>query len=109
VRAAQSRFKQALLAYRSTTLNAIAEGQAALSGYEQARLRAQAALDGEGAAQLRYNAAVSGFKAGLISYRDRLDAESGLAAAKQARLASQAQFSDAAIGLYRTFAGSPGI
>ena len=109
VRAAQSRFKQALLNYRSTTLNAIAEGQTALSAYEQSRLRAQAALDGESAAELRYNAAVSGFKAGLISYRDRLDAESGLAAAKQARLASQAQFSDAAIGLYRTFAGSPGI
>ncbi|GIU67650.1 RND transporter [Candidatus Phycosocius spiralis] len=109
VRTSQARFKQALLAYRSTTLNAIAEAQTALSAYQQARLRVVASLEGETAAQVRYLAALSGFKAGLIAYKERLDAESALAAAKQTRLASQAQLSDAAIGLYRTFAGSPGI
>ncbi|GBF56936.1 cation efflux system protein CusC [Candidatus Phycosocius bacilliformis] len=109
LRTANARFEQALLSYRSTTLNAIAEGQNALSAYEQAKLRAAAGLEAERAAEVRFNATLASFNAGLASFQDRLEAESALATARQSRLASQAQLSDAAIGLYRTFAGSPGI
>lgn len=109
LKTADARFQQALLSYRSTTLNAIAEGQNALSAYGQAQARAKAGVDGERAAQVRFDATQASFNAGLASFKDRLEAESALASARQARLANQAQLSDAAIGLYRTFAGSPGI
>lgn len=109
LRTSDARFQQALLQYRATTLSAVAEGQAALTGYDQARVRAQASLDGEDAAQVRHTATSAAFDAGIVSFKDRLEAERDLANARQSRLSSQAQFSDAAIGLYRTFAGSPGI
>jgi outer membrane protein TolC len=104
-----ARFQQALLQYRATTLGAVAEGQAALTGYDQARNRAAAGLEAERAAQVRYTATTSAYEAGILSFKERLEAERDLASARQSRLASQAQFSDAAIGLYRTFAGSPGL
>jgi outer membrane protein TolC len=109
LRTADARYQQAHLSYRSTPLNAIAEGQNALSAYGQAQARAKAGLDGERAAQVRFDATLASFSVGLASFKDRLEAESALASARQARLANQAQLSDAAIGLYRTFAGSPGI
>jgi NodT family efflux transporter outer membrane factor (OMF) lipoprotein len=104
-----ARFQQALLQYRATTLGAVAEGQAALTSYDQARTRAQAGQESERAAQVRHTATSSAFEAGLVSFKERLEAERDLASARQSRLSAQAQFSDAAIGLYRTFAGSPGI
>jgi NodT family efflux transporter outer membrane factor (OMF) lipoprotein len=104
-----ARFQQALLQYRATTLGAVAEGQAALTSYDQSRNRAGASLDAERAAGVRHKATVSAYEAGILSFKDRLEAERDLSAARQNRLSSQAQFSDAAIGLYRTFAGSPGI
>lgn len=104
-----ARFQQALLRYRATTLSAIAEGQAALTSYDQARNRAQASLQSERAAQVRHTATSAAYEAGLLSFKELLEAERDLASARQNRIASQAQYSDAAIGLYRTFAGSPGI
>lgn len=104
-----ARFQQALLQYRATTLGAVAEGQAALTGYDQARNRAGAGLDAERAAQIRQTATDSAYRAGIVSFKDRLEAERDFASARQNRLSSQAQFSDAAIGLYRTFAGAPGL
>lgn len=104
-----ARFQQALLQYRSATLNAVAEGQAALTGYDQARNRAMAGLDTERAAGLRNNATRAAYDAGIVSLRDRLEAERDFASARQTRLSTQAQYSEAAIGLYRTFAGAPGL
>jgi NodT family efflux transporter outer membrane factor (OMF) lipoprotein len=109
LKTSESRFQQALLQYRATTLGAVAEGQAALTSYDQARTRAQAGLEGERAAQVRHTATSAAYEAGILSFKERLEAERDLASARQSRLSSQAQYSDAAIGLYRTFAGSPGI
>jgi NodT family efflux transporter outer membrane factor (OMF) lipoprotein len=109
LRTSNARFQQALLQYRATTLSAVAEGQAALTSYEQSRNRADAALRAEQAAQTRQRASASAYDAGLVSFKERLEADRDLASARQNRLSSQAQFSDAAIGLYRTFAGAPGI
>jgi NodT family efflux transporter outer membrane factor (OMF) lipoprotein len=109
LRTSNARFQQALLQYRSTTLSAVAEGQAALTSYDQSRNRAGAALDAEKAAQTRQTATISAYEAGIVSFRERLEAERDFSSARQNRLSSQAQFSDAAIGLYRAFAGSPGI
>lgn len=109
VRVANARFDTAMLNYKSTTLNAIAEGQSALTAYVQGNIRAQAAVSSENAAKIRVVAARESFRVGLISMKDRIEAESEYASARQARLSSQAQLSDSAIGLYRTFAGSPEI
>jgi multidrug efflux system outer membrane protein len=109
LRTSNARFQQALLQYRATTLGAVAEGQSALTNYGQSRDRAQASLSAERAAQVRHTATTAAYDAGILSFKDRLEAERDLASARQSRLSSQAQFSDAAIGLYRTFAGAPGL
>jgi NodT family efflux transporter outer membrane factor (OMF) lipoprotein len=109
LRTSNARFQQALLQYRATTLNAVAEGQTALTNYAQSSDRAQASLAAERAAQTRHTATSSAYEAGIVSFKERLEAERDLAAARQSRLAAQAQFSDSAVGLYRTFAGAPGI
>ena len=102
-----ARFQQALLQYRATTLGAIAEGQSALTNYGQSQIRVEASLAAESAAQVRQTASEAAYQAGLLSFKERLESERDFASARQSRLASQAQLSDAAIGLYRTFAGSP--
>jgi|GEM_PF-1105561 NodT family efflux transporter outer membrane factor (OMF) lipoprotein len=109
IRVANSQFDVAMLNYKATTLSAIAEGQAALSGYDQGLIRANAASASESAARTRVLAAREAFRVGLISMKDNIEAESDFASARQARLSAQAQLSDSAIGLYRTFAGSPEI
>jgi NodT family efflux transporter outer membrane factor (OMF) lipoprotein len=109
VRVSNARFDQALATYRLTTLSAVAEGQQALTSYSQGRERVSAALASERATQVRFTATNRAFEEGLLSFQDRLEAERALAAARQSRLAAQAQASDAAIGLYRTFAGAPGL
>jgi NodT family efflux transporter outer membrane factor (OMF) lipoprotein len=106
---ADARLDQALLAYRATALGAVQEGQQALAAYGEGRERAAAAAASERAAATRFDATARAFDEGLLSMRERIDAESALAAARQARLAAQAQVSDAAVGLYRTFAGAPGL
>lgn len=109
LRTSNARLQQALLQYRATTLGAVAEGQAALTSYDQSRNRAGAALSAEQAARTRQTATGSAYEAGIVSLKERVEADRDFAAARQSRLSSQAQFSDAAIGLYRTFAGAPGI
>jgi outer membrane protein, multidrug efflux system len=109
LKTSNARFQQALLQYRATTLGAVAEGQSALTNYGQSRDRAQASLTAERAAQVRHTATTSAYEAGILSFKERLEADRDFANARQSRLSSQAQFSDAAIGLYRTFAGAPGL
>ncbi|KAF0116393.1 MAG: outer membrane efflux protein, partial [Hyphomonadaceae bacterium] len=109
VRVANSRFDVAMLNYKAAVLGAIAEGQSALSAYDQGLNRANAAKTSEDAAKTRVIAAREAFRVGLISMKDNIEAESDYANARQSRLAAQAQLSDSAIGLYRTFAGSPEI
>jgi NodT family efflux transporter outer membrane factor (OMF) lipoprotein len=109
LKTSDARFQQALLQYRATTLSAVAEGQQALTSYDQSRNRAAAALQAEAAARTRQTATAAAYEAGLVSFKERLESDRDFASARQNRLSGQAQFSDAAIGLYRTFAGSPGI
>ncbi len=109
VRSASARFTQAMLNYKATTLAAIAEGQSALTGYNQGRERAIAATNSEVAAKTRLDASNTSFKAGIISFKDLIEAERDYSNARQTRLLAQSRFSDSAIGLYRSFAGSPEI
>jgi NodT family efflux transporter outer membrane factor (OMF) lipoprotein len=102
-------FQQTLLAYQQTALNAVREGQAALAQYSQGRERTRAALAAEEAAADRYRANEAAFRAGLTSLKELTEAQTDLASARQQRLTAQLQVSDASVGLYRTFAGSPGI
>ncbi len=109
VKQADARFTQALLNYKATTMGAIAEGQQALSAYDFARDRLIATQNGEQAALTRFNSAKKSFEVGLISMKDRTEAERDYSQARNSRLAAQAAYSDAAIAIYRVFAGSPQI
>jgi NodT family efflux transporter outer membrane factor (OMF) lipoprotein len=109
VETANARLTQALLSYRSTTLVAVQEGQQALAAYAQGRERVRAAQASERAAQERFRATDSGFRAGILSLKELLEAEDFLSNARLNRLTAQARVSDAAVGLYRAFAGAPGI
>jgi NodT family efflux transporter outer membrane factor (OMF) lipoprotein len=109
VKLADARFEQSLLNYKAVTMGAIAEGQQALSGYDFARDRLIAAQNGESASMIRLKAAKQSYDVGLISMRDRIEAERDYSQARNSRLAAQAAYSDAAIALYRAFAGSPQI
>jgi outer membrane protein TolC len=106
---ADARFQQALLNYRATTLTAVQEGQQALAAYQLSRERVSAATASERAALERYRATDSAFRAGILSLKELLEAEDFLSQARLNRLTAQARVSDAAVGLYRAFAGSPGI
>lgn len=103
------RFEQALLNYRATTLSAIAEGQAALTSYVQGKERSSAAIASETAAKQRRDATEVSLRAGIVSIKEGVEADRDYASARQIRLSSQARHTDAAIGLYRAFAGSPEI
>lgn len=103
------RFQQALLNYRATVYGAVAEGQAALTSYAQGAERASAALASELAAKQRRDATDVSLRAGIVSIKEGVEADRDYASARQIRLSSQARHTDAAIGLYRTFAGSPEI
>ncbi len=109
LKVSNERFEQALLNYRQVTLGAIAEGQAALSSYAQGKERASAAVAAEIAAKQRRDATDVSLKAGIVSIKEGVEADRDYASARQTRLSSQARHTDAAIGLYRTFAGSPEI
>lgn len=106
---ADARFDQAFLNYKLITLNAIAEGQQALSNYAFAREKLMAAQNGEKAALTRYKAGQEAYKVGLYSMKDLVDTQRDFAQARNLRLSAQASYSDAAIALYRAFAGSPEI
>lgn len=106
---ADTRFQQALLNYRATTLTAVQEGQQALAAYQLSRERVSASAASERAAQERFRATDSAFRAGILSLKELLEAEDFLSQARLNRLTAQARVSDAAVGLYRAFAGSPGI
>ena len=98
-----------MLTYKLTVLNALAEGQQALLNYNEGSVRLAASMDNEQAAMVRLRAAEKSYEVGLISMKERIDAERDYSSARQQRLASQAKYSDTAIGIYRTFAGSPEV
>ena len=107
LKVSDARFEQALLNYKAVTLGAIAEGQSALTSYVQGRERAAAAIDAEIAAKQRRDATEVSLRAGIVSIKESVEANRDFASARQSRLSAQARHTDAAIGLYRTFAGSP--
>lgn len=109
VKIAGQQFTQALLNYKLTVLNALAEGQQSLVNYNQGQNRLTATVDNEDAALTRLKAAEKSYEVGLISMKERVEAERDYSNARLQRLNAQAGYSNAAIGIYRTFAGSPEI
>lgn len=109
IKQADARLDQALLNYKAVTFGAIAEGQTALTAYAQGGERASAAIASELAANQRREATEVSLRAGIVSIKESVEANRDFSAARQSRLSAQARHTDAAIGLYRTFAGSPEI
>lgn len=107
--ATDAQFQQSLLTYQQVALGAVREGQAALASYTEGRERTRATLSAEQAASDRLRASDAAFRAGLTSLKELTEAQTDFAASRQQRLTSQLRVSDASVGLYRTFAGSPGI
>jgi outer membrane protein, multidrug efflux system len=101
--------KIALLAYQAAALRAIAEGQSALASYSEGTKRLSAAVDGEAASQKSATGTSRAYESGLVSMRERLQAETAFSQSRLATLGAQRELASASVALYRAFAGSPPV
>jgi len=105
VRASDARFDQALIQYRQTVINAVAEASNALTALDQGRQRLDAARRAEAAAEATVRGARAAYDAGIQSLADRLRAEQQLIDASLARIDAERAQASAAIATYRAFGG----
>jgi outer membrane protein, multidrug efflux system len=109
VRASHARFDQALIAYRQTVTQAVAEASNALTALDQGRLRLAAARAAETAAETTARGGRLAYEAGIKSLADRLLTEQQLIDARLARIDAEAAEAGAAIATYRAFGGGPAL
>ncbi|MET0545905.1 MAG: TolC family protein [Caulobacterales bacterium] len=102
----KSRFKSAMLGYRDTVNNAVAEAQGALATFARTQRAADLARESEAAAFRRDNAQAALYRVGISSLNDRLDATNDLITARLDRTAAEADAAAAAIAVYRAFGGA---
>ncbi|MDX2237704.1 MAG: TolC family protein [Hyphomonadaceae bacterium] len=105
VRVRDSRFEQALISYRGTVNQAVADASNALIALEQGRLRLQAARAAEEAALATAEGARAAYQAGVQSLADRIRAEQQLIDARTSRIDAEAAQASAAVRVYRAFGG----
>lgn len=105
VRIADARAKAAALAYAQTVLAALQETEDAISAYQQEQLRLADLQAAEGAARRALALAEDRYRAGAISFREVLDAQSGLQQAELARTTSRAAAAERLVALYRALGG----
>lgn len=104
-----AQFEQALIQYRQTVTQAVAEASDALVALDQGRLRLAAARRAEAAAEATARGARAAHSAGIQSLADRLRADQQLIDASLARIDAEAQAARAAIATYRAFGGGPAV
>lgn len=109
VRARDAQFEQALIRYRQTVTQAVAEASNALTALEQGRLRLVAARAAEAAATASTQGSRASYQAGIQSLTDRLRNEQQLIDATLSRVAAEADRARAAIATYRAFGGGPNL
>lgn len=109
IRRRDAQFDQALIQYRQTVTQAVAEASNALVALDQGRLRLDAARRAEEAAAATARGARAAHDAGIQSLADRLRAEQQLIDASLARIDAEAQAARAAIATYRAFGGGPAL
>lgn len=109
IRARDAQFDQALIVYRQTVTQAIAEGSNALVSLDQGRQRLASARLAEESAASTALAARAAYEAGIQSLADRLRIEQNLIDASLARIDAEAAQASAAIAAYRAFGGGPAL
>ena len=109
IRQRDAQFDQALIQYRQTVTQAVAEASDALVSLDQGRLRLDAANEAEEAANVTARGSRAAYEAGIQSLSDRLRSEQQLIEAELTRIDSEAQQARAAIATYRAFGGGPVI
>lgn len=102
-----SRFQQALLAYRDSVNAAVGEAQVALVQMSAGGERLRAASKAEAAAERTARGMRASQEAGIASVADRLRAEQQLIDARLQRIAAEEAQARAAIAVYRAFGGGP--
>lgn len=107
VRVRDSRFQQAMIGYRDTVNQAVAEAGTALAGVQQSAARLASAREAEDAAAVTARGARAAYGAGIQSLTDRLRADQQLIDARIARIEAEAASARAAIAAYRAFGGGP--
>lgn len=103
----RAQFESALVAYQETVTRAVAEASNALSALDQGARRLDAARSAETAAERNALALRRAQEAGLVSLRDRLQADQQLIDARLNRIEAEAAQASAAIAVYRAFGGGP--
>lgn len=104
-----AQFDQALIQYRQTVTQAVAEASNALVALEQGRLRLNSARAAEEAAETTARGSRAAYGAGIQSLADRLRSEQQLIDASLTRITAEQQAASAAIATYRAFGGGPAI
>lgn len=107
VRERDAQFDQALIQYRQTVVQAVAEASNALAALDQGRLRLASARAAEDAANVTAIGSRAAYGAGIQSLADRLRSEQQLIDASLTRIEAEAQAARAAIATYRAFGGGP--
>ncbi|MBI1250727.1 MAG: efflux transporter outer membrane subunit [Alphaproteobacteria bacterium] len=105
VRVRDARFEQALVSYRDTVNQGVADAANALVALDQGRLRANSARAAEDAALRTAEGARAAYGAGIQSLADRIRAEQQLIDARLTRIDAEAAYARAAIQVYRAFGG----
>lgn len=105
MRVGNARFEQALIQYRQTVAEAVAEASLALTALDQGRLRLDATRGAEAAAEVNVRGARAAYEAGIQSLADRLRSEQQLIDATLSRIDAEAAEAGAAIATYRAFGG----
>lgn len=107
VRERRAQFESALVDYQDVVSRAVAEASNALTAFDQGARRLDAARAAEAAAERTAFALRRAQEAGLVSLRDRLQADQQLIDARLTRIEAEAAQAGAAIAVYRAFAGGP--
>jgi NodT family efflux transporter outer membrane factor (OMF) lipoprotein len=102
-----SRFEQALLAYRDSVNAAVGEAQLALTQMTAGSDRLSAARQAEAAAERTARGVRASQEAGIASVADRLRAEQQWVDARLQRITAEEAQARAAISVYRAFGGGP--
>jgi outer membrane protein, multidrug efflux system len=105
----RAQFDQALIQYRQTVTQAVAEASNALVALDQGRLRLASARSAEEAASATAIGARAAYEAGIQSLADRLRVEQNLIDASLTRIDAEAAQASAAIATYRAFGGGPAL
>lgn len=105
VRQSNAQFDQALIQYRQTVTQAVAEASLALVSLDQGSRRLQSSRTAEEAAEVTLRGTRAAYEAGIQSLTDRLRAQQQVIDANLSRIEAERAQASAAISTFRAFGG----